>query len=176
MKKLLLVSVLFLSVGAFAQQNVVKANPLGLLFGSAEIGYERAISDKNSFEIAVAFSRSDATLNGSETATATGLGAEGKFKFFFSSSKDAPRGWYAAPVASYFSSNAESGDLEGGISVFAGGAIAGYQWIFGGGDSGFALDLNLGAQYASVNFDGDISSVDIDGIIPRLGVAIGYAW
>ena len=177
MKKLvLLVVAAVFSFNVNAQENVVKVNPLGLIFGSAELSYERALNDKSSVELAVAYSRSDVTFGFGDEVKATGFGAEGKYKLYFSSSKEAPRGWYAAPVLTYASASAESGSSKGDLSYFGGGAIAGYQWVFGGGDSGFALDLNLGAQYISASTSGDISSASIDGVLPRLGLALGYAW
>ncbi|NER15699.1 DUF3575 domain-containing protein [Spongiivirga citrea] len=175
-KNLLLVLIALLGCfSASGQQNVVKVNPLGLAFGAAQFSYERAISDKGAFEVSLAYTRINASF-GVDEAKATGFGAEGKYKFYFSSSKEAPRGWYAAPVVSYSSASAESGSSSGDVSAFSGGAVAGYQWVFGGGSTGFALDLNLGAQYVSASTSGDVSGVDIDGILPRLGVSIGYAW
>lgn len=177
MKKLLLIAavVVFGLTSVNAQQNVIKVNPLGLAFGSTELSYERALSDNSSVELALAYSSSDVTFSTGEV-DATGFGAEGKYKFFFSSSNDAPRGWYAAPVFTYASTTAESGSSKGDLSYFGGGAVAGYQWIFGGGDTGFALDLNLGAQYISAKTGGDIISASIDGVLPRLGLSLGYAW
>ena len=160
MKKFLLtIAMVAFGFAANAQKNVIKANPLGLAFGVADLSYAGA----------------DVT-SGSEKISTSAIGAEGKFKFYFSSDKDAPRGWYAAPFVNYSSASAENnaGD-DVGFSAFSGGALAGYQWVFGGGDSGFALDLNFGAQYVSASAKGD-SSVSIDGFLPRLGVSLGYAW
>ncbi|MFD0991761.1 DUF3575 domain-containing protein [Tenacibaculum geojense] len=177
MKKLLL-SIAMVAVGftANAQKNVVKANPLGLAIGVAELSYERAVSEKQSFELGIAYSSFDVTGDGGDKVETSSIGAEGKYKFYFSSDKDAPRGWYAAPFVSYSTSSVDNDGTKGDINAFAGGALAGYQWVFGGGDSGFALDLNFGAQYMSVSTSGNISSVSIDGFLPRLGVSLGYAW
>jgi hypothetical protein len=178
MKKVVFIAVIAL-VGlgnVNAQKNVVKVNPLGLVFGSTEIGYERVLSEKSSVELALAYSSSSVTLGGSTSSDATGFGAEGKYKFYFSSSKDAPKGWYVAPVVTYTSTTAESGGSKGKLSSFGGGALAGYQWVFGGGDSGFALDLNFGAQYVSAEASGDITSFDLSGFVPKLGLSLGYAW
>ncbi len=178
MKKVFLVAVLALTAlsSVKAQENVVKVNPLGLLFGSAQFGYERALNESSAVELSLAYSSVSATVGSDSDANATGFGAEGKYKFYFSSNKDAVRGWYGAPVVTYASTKASSGSSEGKLSFFGAGAVAGYQWVFGGGDSGFALDLNLGAQYISASTSGDISGVTIDGILPRLGLSLGYAW
>lgn len=177
MKKVLFVAAMALmSFGVNAQENVIKVNPLGLAFGAAELGYERVLNENSSVELALAYSSSDATFSSGEVEKATGFGVEGKYKFYFSSSKGAPRGWYAAPVATYASASAKSSGDSGKVSIFAVGAVAGHQWIFGGRNSGFALDLNLGVQYISASTSGSISGVSIDGILPRLGLALGYAW
>ncbi len=160
-------------LGVNAQQNVFKINPLGLVLGAAELSFERALSNKGSVELSLAYSRSDVGFSTGEEK-ATGYGVEGKYKFYLSASKDAPRGLYVAPVVTYASSNVERGILEGKVSYVAGGGILGYQWVFGS-DSGFSIDLNGGAQYVSASFSGDILSAD-DGVVPRLGVGFGYAW
>lgn len=177
MKKVcLLVTIALFSFVVQAQENVIKVNPLGLLFGSAQFGYEKALNDKSAIEVSLAYSSISATIGSDSDAKANGFGAEGKYKFYFSSTKDAVRGWYGAPVATYSSTKASSGSSDGKLSYLGVGGVAGYQWVFGGGDSGFALDLNLGAQYISANTSGDITGTSIEGILPRLGLALGYAW
>ncbi|NJB70475.1 hypothetical protein GGR42_000937 [Saonia flava] len=179
MKKVFIITFVALGFGlnSYAQENVIKINPLGLALGSAELGYERALNEKSALEVSLAYFSSDATFNSGEEVKANGFGAEGKYKLYFSSTNNAPRGWYAAPVATYASASADSSSGEDGkFSYFGAGAVAGYQWIFGGGNSGFALDLNLGFQYISASTQGSISGVSIDGILPRLGLSLGYAW
>ncbi len=179
MKKLLFVAAfaVFGLTVVNAQKNVVKVNPLGLIFGSAELSYERAISEKGAFEISASYMSIDATFNNSTEETGiSGVGAEAKYKFYFSSVNDAPRGWYAAPLANFYSITGKEGSSKGKVNTVGGGAVAGYQWVFGGGNTGFALDLNLGAQYLSVSTSGDINGTSIDGIIPRLGISLGYAF
>ena len=176
MKKLLLViAIVAVNFTANAQKNVFKVNPLGLAFGSLDVSYERVISDKGAVEIGFTYSSFDVT--GATTKVSTnGFGAEGKYKFYFSSDKDAPKGWYGAPFAAYSTSSVDSNGIKGDASAVSGGLLAGYQWVFGGGDSGFALDLNFGAQYISASATGNISSISIDGFLPRLGLSLGYAW
>lgn len=164
MKKLLLViAMVAVGVTANAQKNVIKANPLSLAFGSVEIGYERVVSESSSVELAVAYSSLKVNTTGGQTdAKANGFGVEGKYKFFFGD--ETPRGWYAAPVVTYSNTSLDSNGEEGDFS------------FFGGGDSGFALDLSLGAQYVSVSTSGSISSTSIEGFLPKLGLSLGYAW
>ncbi|NNE33280.1 MAG: DUF3575 domain-containing protein [Winogradskyella sp.] len=178
MKKLLFISAI--AIFGFskinAQENVIKINPIGLAFGAAQFSYERAVNDNSAAELSLAYTSLNANFSSGEEAKVTGFGAEGKYKFYFSSTYNAPRGWYAAPVINYSSISGESNSDDGTVSIFGAGAIGGYQWIFGGGQTGFALDLNLGVQYINASTSGDIESLTIDGILPRLGVSIGYAW
>ncbi|WP_428740402.1 DUF3575 domain-containing protein [Tenacibaculum sp.] len=176
MKKLLVV-IAMVAAGftANAQKNVIKANPLALAFGSFEVGYERVVSESSSVELALAYSSLKVNTTGGQVdAKANGFGVEGKYKFYFG--EETPRGWYAAPVVTYSNTSLDSGGEKGDFSFFGGGAVAGYQWVFGGGDSGFALDLNLGAQYVSVSTSGSIASTSIEGFLPKLGLSLGYAW
>lgn len=159
-----------------AQENVIKVNPLGLAFGFTELSYERVLSEGSSLELSVAFTSIEAQFTGADKSRVTGFGAEGKYKFYFSSSKVAPRGWYGAPTVSFSSASGKSGVSEGEISAFAVGGLAGYQWVFGGSDTGFALDLNFGAQYINAKTSGDISGITLDGVVPRLGLSLGYAF
>jgi hypothetical protein len=175
MKKVLLfIAIVAAGFTANAQENVVKVNPLALAFGSFEVGYERVVSESSSIELAVAYSSLKVSTSTQVDAKAEGFGVEGKYKFYFG--EETPRGWYAAPVVSYSSTSLDSAGEKGDFSFFGAGAVAGYQWVFGGGDSGFALDLNLGAQYASVSTSGSISSTGIEGFLPKLGLSLGYAW
>jgi len=176
MKKLIFITIALLTVSFVnAQKNVIKINPVGLAFGAAQLSYEYALNDKNALEISMAYSSAKVSFDADEVK-ANGFGAEGKYKIYFSTTKVAPRGWYAAPVLTYSSASAKSDDSEGKLSVFAAGAVAGYQWIFGGRETGFALDLNLGAQYLSASTSGDISGVAVEGILPRIGLSLGYGF
>jgi hypothetical protein len=158
-----------------AQENVVKLNPAGLAFGTIQLSYEKALNSSSAAELSIGYTNVKAKFD-SEDAKISGFGAELKYKFYFSSSYDAPRGWYAAPLINYSSANGSSNNKSGKVSAFGGGVVGGYQWIFGGGATGFALDINLGAQFLSANVSGDITSSNFDGFLPRLGVSLGYGW
>ena len=168
-KLLLLIAIVATGFTANAQKNVFKVNPLGLAFGSLDVSYERVLSEKSSVELGITYSSFDVT-GGSTKVSTNGYGVEGKYKFYFSSDKDAPKGWYGAPFVAYSVSSVDSNGIKGDANSFSAGALAGYQWVFGGGDSGFSLDLNFGAQYISASATGNINTVSIDGFLPRLGV------
>ncbi|WP_422091404.1 DUF3575 domain-containing protein [Tenacibaculum ovolyticum] len=174
-KLLLLIAIVGIGFTANAQKNVFKVNPLGLVFGALDVSYERVLSEKSAIELGFAYSNFDVTGVSTKVST-NGYGVEGKYKFYFSSEKDAPRGWYGAPFLAYSVSSVDSDGIKGDANSFSAGALAGYQWVFGGGDSGFSLDLNFGAQYVSASTTGNINSVSIDGFLPRLGLSLGYAW
>lgn len=51
---------------------------------------------------------------------------------------------------------------------------AGYQWVW---NSGFTLDLNAGLGYSSFNYDGgDALGLKASGVLPAIGVALGYSF
>lgn len=174
MKKLLFTFFISLMVSgaSFAQEkapaNVVKVNPLGLLFGNLNFTYERAISAHSSLNATVGYTSLSATVDGENTRL-TGFGVGGGYRYYFSADKVAPDGWYVGPNAAYSSATIEGA----GVSTFGVGALAGHQWVF---DSHFDLDLFFGAQHLSVNTTGDISELNVSGILPQLGLALGFAF
>lgn len=177
MKKLLIFCIALVAFGSInAQENVVKVNPLGLLFGSANAGYERVLNESSAVELSVNYTSIKTTVGVDADAKATGFGFGAGYKLYFSKSKTAPRGWYGEPNVSYAMTSAKSGNSEGKINMFAVGALGGYQWVFGGNDSGFALDLGLGFNYINATTSGDINDAKINGIVPALKLALGYAF
>jgi hypothetical protein len=181
MKKLFfIVSILTLSATSFAQYkgggdgdvkpNIIKLNPLGFLFGQASLGYERAINEKSSFLIAPSFGGFNF---GGVKYSQFGGGAE--YRFYLSKTSSAPKGFYAAPGASFSSGSVklDAGDKTN-FSSFGVKGIIGNQWIFG---SGFVLDLNGGLQYSSFNYkdeSGVFSGLKGSGVFPALGFSLGY--
>jgi hypothetical protein len=181
MKKLVFIlSVLALSTTSFAQYkgggdgdvmpNVIKINPLGFLFGSASVGYERAINEKSSFVIAPTFGGFN--FGGVKYSQ---FGGSAEYRFYLSKNSSAPKGFYAGPGANFSSGKVK---LDGGdkttFSSFGVKGIIGNQWVFG---SGFVLDLNGGLQYSSFNYKDDsgiFSGLKGSGVFPALGFAIGY--
>jgi hypothetical protein len=176
MKKLvLMLAFIATAIGANAQKNVVKVNPFGLLFGTIPLQYERVLGAKSAVGVDVSFMNYSASL-GSESASFTGFGFEGKYKISISSKRDMPRGWYVAPLAGYSTASAKTSTSSGGFNIINFGAVSGYQWVFGKSDKGFALDINLGANYMNLSTNGSAQGVSLKGILPRLGLGIGYAF
>jgi Protein of unknown function (DUF3575) len=175
------------TVGAFAQkggseggpQNVIKVNPLGLIFGAANVAYERALNEKSSIVIAPSFG--GFKLGGFKYSQ-FGLGAE--YRFYLSKTKTAPEGFYAAPglgfttgktkVEDFFGSGSEP---EAKFTSFGGKVVIGNQWIF---NSGFTIDLNGGISYQSFSYKDNentlFTGLKGNGIFPSLAFSIGYAF
>ena len=155
MKKLLvtIVIVLFAVVGMNSQTKAVKVNPVGIVFGIGNAGFEFATNDAQSLTISALYMK---------IQDISGIGAGLEYRFYFEESIEK---WYAAPVAAYLS--LKSGDESAGI--FTAGAIIGHQWIFG---EHFLLDLNAGygAYFGGDNLEG------LSGGGISLGLSIGYAW
>jgi hypothetical protein len=159
-------------------QNVIKANPLGLFFGSANIAYERALGEKSSVVIAPSFG--SFKLSGFKYSS-FGFGAE--YRLYLGSST-APAGTYFAPGLGYTTGKVKVDDFSGSGSepeakfgAFVGKVVIGKQWIWGGG---FTLDLNGGIQYLNYSYSDNTNSVfgglSASGILPALGLSIGYAF
>ncbi len=171
---LLLVIILAASV-SFAQEsettkkNVIKVNPLNLIFGGINISYERVLFPSGALQVGLTFSSAEVTVN-TTSERITGIGGSVGYRWYFGGSKDAPEGWYAMPRFQFSSLSDGSGN---GINTTSIGAVAGYQWIW---DGGFALDVFLGAQNTSFSTKGDVSGVSINGILPVIGVALGYSF
>ncbi len=179
MKKILAACACFVLVATVKAQdgpkNVVKINPLGIFFGSASVAYERALSEKSSVVIAPSFGY---IKSGGSKYTTFGLAAE--YRFYLSQSKSAPTGWYVGPGASFASGTAKMTDSFNGtnekvsVSGFSVKGIVGHQWIFNGG---FALDLNAGIQYFSLKVKDNSEGIgSFNGILPALGIAVGYGF
>lgn len=174
-KTIILLGILAISFGANAQKNVIKVNPFGLLFGTIPLQYERVLGPKSSVGADVSFMSYSASV-GFESVSYTGFGLEGKYKIGLSTKKEMPRGWYVAPLAGYATASAKTLTQSGSFNIFNIGGVAGYQWVFGKSESGFALDLNFGAHYLDLSTSGDATGVSLKGILPRLGLGIGYAF
>lgn len=179
MKKVIFVAVIFLISGsAFAQTgvkpNVIKVNPLGALFGSGTIAYERAFGHKSSIVIGPSFG-----IFTYDHFRYTTYGLSAEYRYYFTGI--APRGTYAAVGGNADFGTTKFIDYEGSfntktnVSGFRGKIIAGHQWIW---KSGFSLELNAGGQYILYNFrdkEGFFGTGQaLSTWLPSLGLAIGY--
>ena len=151
MKKsiLLFVAVLSFNFSALAQESVLKFNPIGLIFGTGKVTYEKVLTEGSSVELSLTYQRIDL----GEFGKVGGLGGQGKYKIYFQ--REAPDGWYVAPAVGYKSTKYDfSGDEGLGIKVFNVALLFGHQWVFGD-NGGFSIDINTGIKYNSVTIEGD---------------------
>ena len=58
------------------------------------------------------------------------------------------------------------------VSSFWAGLVGGHQWILGA----FSIDINLGGIYKSVGISGDIVSIELDGLLPKFGLGLGFTF
>jgi hypothetical protein len=160
MKKIVLLIAVFFAFNQMnAQTKVIKTNPIGMVFGIFNASYEFTTSDTNSVEVGAAY------IN---ILGVSGYSIEGRYKFYFGDK--ALRGVYAAPFASY--SGVTDGENNYGFPTL--GAVGGYQFIFGDGDAGFALDLYAGLRY---NMMPDSAGTTFgNGVGATFGLAIGYGF
>jgi len=182
MKKLvLLVAVTVFAFGNVnAQENVVKVNPLALLGGTDLVSYERAFGDNSSGIVSGAIGGFN--FGGIKYKS---FGAGLQYRYYFD---EVLNGFYGGAIVSFQNGTTEFEDLLGegdsddefDFTALGGGVKAGYQWLF---DSGFTIDVNLGASYKSFDYDfGENSDPTTEalfkgsGVLPTFGFGIGYGF
>jgi hypothetical protein len=166
MKKVLfLFAFVVFAISLNAQDNVIKANPLGLAFGNFNATYEKVLNDKTSVLVKGNYIY---RLFGVDVSS-FGLGAAYRF-YITNAKKPVPAGFYAQGQANFtFGSVDEFNYTAIGI-----GAQIGYQWVW---DSGFVLDLGIGPAYTILSGETDsFGSSSGGGILPSATLAIGYAF
>lgn len=182
MTKNLFFTVAFILTAFLAQaqvkSNAIKTNGLGIAIGLPNLAYERALNDKSSIQAAIAFASYSFV-----DSKFTGFGVTPEYRFYPASSKEAIEGFYFGPVLNYFNFKVknETANAEASLSVFGGGAKFGWNWLLGSQDA-FCIDLGLGFTYLSANTDvktGNENDLNVDrvsGVLPLLGLSLGYAF
>lgn len=151
---------------ASAQDQIIKTNPLGLAFGNFNAIYEKALNEKSSISVGASYLYS---FLGTDV---TGFGFNGEWRYYITNEKKpAPEGFYAGPSLGF--RNFSVRDEDGSVSVVGIGGTVGYQWVW---DSGVTLDLGAGPQYSIIVAEGDDTTEDFSGFLPRLFFAVGYAF
>ena len=159
-------------------QNVLKINILSPIFRTANLSYERVVSEKNSFQIGAFYT--GASIAGTRFR---GFGLTPEYRFYFSNTKQAPAGFYAAPFLRYQSFTISDTDLstsEGTLTTIGGGAVIGHQAIF---NERISLDAFLGPSYSGGSVkvksgtSGDLGTGPFGGGFGlRFGVTFGLAF
>ena len=142
-----------------------------MIFGAANVSYERVINAKSSVQLDVIFGG----LNiGGVKYTTIGGGLD--YKYYLSNSKPAPEGFYVAPGVGFTSVKVKDPyETVSGTSVNI-KAVVGNQWIY---SSGFSLDIFAGINYyagGKIKGTGNVEYSKFNGVLPALGVALGYAF
>jgi hypothetical protein len=179
MKKILLISLsVFLLVGggvAFSAEKVkqvISFNPVGLIFGIANVEYERNIDDASTWALRGLYW-------GHETGgwSWSAFGAGGRYRGYFYPKPKAPAGgfWGAGVDLLSMSADYTLWDVTESASAFFFGPTGeiGYKWLFGGG---FALGISgeVGYYIGSLEILG--SEIPASGFGVGASVNLGYAW
>jgi hypothetical protein len=160
-----------------AQKNVIKANLLSPIVRTANFSYERAMNDNSSLQLGFFY-----TGARSGEVKLRGWAVTPEYRFYLSSTP-APHGVYVAPWFRYQNLDAEDETTgiytSGTLTSYGGGIVVGKQWIF---KERVSLDIFIGPQYFSANFDedpGSTGSVEVataDGFWFRFGFNLGIAF
>lgn len=154
MKKLLLTLLIFLSFTIQSQTKIIKANPLGLAFNMANLGFEFS----NKHNQSTTFSALYYTESNTE-----GFGVGVEKRFYFKSNK-VLKGFHAGPNFGFLSVT-NNNDVN--FEIFSAGGEFGYQWFIG---KHFALDLFSGVNFLTG------SSYFKETIAFGIGFSLGFAW
>jgi hypothetical protein len=166
-KVLLLFAFVVLAISLNAQDNVIKANPLGLAFGNFNATYEKVLNDKSSVLVKASYFY---RLLGVEVSA---FGVGGAYRYYITNAKKpVPGGFYGQGQVNF---NFGSGNVDDFTYTTIGiGAQIGYQWVW---DSGFVLDLGIGPAYTILSGETDSFDTTSGGVIlPSATLAIGYAF
>ncbi len=180
-------------------QNAIKWTPTNYLFSrTVTLTWEHAFNPKRSLNTGVnlwLLGASASTSNAEEgDANFFMLGLAPELRFYLGPRAAAPKGFYAAPylnlnfgrvTVSSTNNNGETGSGRAGASVIAGGGIIGYQFLI---SDVFVLDLFGGVNYTAFSLgkvkleypDGTVEDANVNatigGLLPRLGLSLGFAF
>lgn len=152
MKKITLIIILFtFCLKINAQTKIIKANPVGLVFGIANLGVEFSGRKNQSTSIyALYYSKSD--------TEGFGIGLEQRFYF----NSNELKGFHAGPSIGYLKLNDNYND---NFDVFSVGGEIGHQWFI---NESFTIDIFSGVGFLVDNIGLNLSL--------GLGLSLGYAW
>lgn len=177
------------------KKNVIKLNPLSAFVLHGNFSYERAITEKSSFQIGgLIGSIGIGTTNSGESLRYTGFGVTPEFRFYLAGPGNM-RGFYVAPhlllrnynVSGTYVDNQGEFKSTANLLSFGGGATLGYQFIF---SDVFSLEFLGGPQYRGLSFsataegrsdDQGVQEESINGLLGggfgfRFGMTIGVAF
>lgn len=173
MKNIFILLLFFLLTTAEAQKNAFKANPLALAFGAFEVSYEMMNEKKSSSELVFGY-----LINKTDNQKLTAYAFEIRYKFLLSKELKSFEGYYLAPIGNLINGQVQFDNYQtpSDISIVGIGALGGYQFIFQNeNDKGFVIDINAGFVNNFVS-SRTIDVSKIKGLIPRIGISLGYAF
>jgi hypothetical protein len=160
-----------------AKKQEVSGNVGGLAWGLADVNYEAALGDKNSW-----LAGADLGYRGYSGWSYSAMGVHGSFRWWWL--EDRPlQGIYAGPRAGliiynysydYYSGLNKSSESISATGISVGGE-GGYQWIFNNGlllRAGGELNYVIG----SVSAKAGAPTLNGFGFWPNYVAAVGYAW
>lgn len=137
-------------------QSVIKANPIGLLFGTLNVGYEQFVGEDRSFTLRANYY--DHNVLGIKFS---GFGIGGGYRFYLTENFR-PKGLYVGPVANIGRINPED-ETIGNYTLITIGGILGYQLTMG---NRLTLEAYLGPAV------GIISGRAVEGNVPLFGSGV----
>jgi hypothetical protein len=152
--------------------NVIKVNPISIIYGKGSISYERVINEKSSLQANIYVG---GITFGGEKLGGFGFGIDYKR---FLSDLEAPRGFYLSPGIEYGTLSLPLSDAQNSIpdKAFSTRGIIGKQWVK---DSGFTIDIFGGIYYFLTgddrNKDGSLITKK-SGFLRSFGISFGFAF
>lgn len=178
MKKLIPVLALVIATASYAEEKKsagssygsagtksynLHANPLGLLFGVANLNFDFKLSDNFALGVGASYFRYTYLTT---SATSIGFSVAGTW---FPSHDAFTTGLFVRPEVGYAFASV-TGASASGIAI---GANVGYWWFWEGG---FNLGLGGGLSYYGVNYGNLIAGAASSSVGPTLMANIGYAF
>ena len=174
------------SIRMYTRPNVLKTNLLGIY----SLFYERQLQPKQSIQVGINVANVGFLWNDTKYFSLSAA-----YKFYLSKKQSSghrpyPSGFYVSPYVRFLSARETAKGVfshsrlsEVSYDMFGGGAVAGYQMIFG---HGLTLDFFVGGGYLPVNsshilytytssYKPDVNPGDYKADI-RVGICIGYAF
>jgi len=154
------------SDSTYHSKNILKINPLSLLFQSFNVQFEHSLKEKSSILIGLNYFH----LNNVFEENLSGFCIQLAYRMYFSKKDVVPEGLFISPIielGAITSIPNDSREAKQHTLVLSPGGRAGYQWIF---QSGVALDLYFGYSYYSLDFDTYSEKIGT----PVVGISFGY--
>lgn len=177
MKKHLIASCFAVCAAASAQQkNSIKINPVSVVLGGGSdlVYYERVVSGHSSVGVSAGY--------GEFKINPYKYNFTGGNAFYRYYTQEALQGLFFSGSVGFGGGRTKytlnKKEMRDSYNAFDVGALVGYQWLF---KSGFTVDVYGGASYLSLNYKEDRNmpkpnDAKASGIIPNLGVGLGYSF